>query len=372
MEKKYRVRYGKNVTGYDLADVYNTVLKIGKKRALVDAVLTVTAASDLFTQDIEDLPAEVLGRSDQREPQRQQRTRRESNRTQRSRERTEIVDAVVVDEPDPGALTPDRVDKLAEHVAGMMPKRLFSVANIETVVARARKCRTEEDGAKLVALVTERIRVEREKEAQANGEAEYEAEDIGEPSDAADVAPDDEQPKDRPGFKSEPAKPRKLVDKDQRKPRFWETVKADATRTGLSFPEGEEGFLEAMQVTVWAELDELKGDQREKALTVAGSKNYIIALNKRGFETQIRQGFEGATISEALAQKKQWYARIRAVFLGDTLGIDTPEVTSLTKLLDRCYADATAKAAPGGNADRPRRTGPHDPPSDQRPTERRR
>jgi hypothetical protein len=34
----------------------NTVLKMGKKRALVDAVLTVTAASDIFTQDVEDDP----------------------------------------------------------------------------------------------------------------------------------------------------------------------------------------------------------------------------------------------------------------------------------------------------------------------------
>ncbi|MFX0134745.1 MAG: hypothetical protein ACFFDN_13980 [Candidatus Hodarchaeota archaeon] len=37
------------------ADYYNTVLKIGKKRALVDAILTCTAASDIFEQDIEDM-----------------------------------------------------------------------------------------------------------------------------------------------------------------------------------------------------------------------------------------------------------------------------------------------------------------------------
>ena len=41
------------------ADYYNTVLKMAKKRAHVDAVLTATAASDIFTQDIEDMP-EVL------------------------------------------------------------------------------------------------------------------------------------------------------------------------------------------------------------------------------------------------------------------------------------------------------------------------
>jgi len=42
------------------ADVANTVLKMAKKRALVDAVLTATAASDIFAQDLEDLPAEIL------------------------------------------------------------------------------------------------------------------------------------------------------------------------------------------------------------------------------------------------------------------------------------------------------------------------
>ena len=39
------------------ADYWNTVLKMAKKRSLVDAILTVTAASDIFTQDIEDDPS---------------------------------------------------------------------------------------------------------------------------------------------------------------------------------------------------------------------------------------------------------------------------------------------------------------------------
>lgn len=38
----------------DLADVYNTCLKMAKKRALVDATLTVTGISDIFSQDAED------------------------------------------------------------------------------------------------------------------------------------------------------------------------------------------------------------------------------------------------------------------------------------------------------------------------------
>lgn len=39
----------------DIADQYNTVLKMAKKRAFVDATISATAASDVFAQDIEDL-----------------------------------------------------------------------------------------------------------------------------------------------------------------------------------------------------------------------------------------------------------------------------------------------------------------------------
>lgn len=44
----------------DIADQFNTVLKMAKKRAFVDATLTATAASDIFTQDIEDMPRESV------------------------------------------------------------------------------------------------------------------------------------------------------------------------------------------------------------------------------------------------------------------------------------------------------------------------
>ncbi len=46
---------GEKVEHGNPADFYNTCWKMGKKRALVDAVLTVTAASDIFTQDIEEM-----------------------------------------------------------------------------------------------------------------------------------------------------------------------------------------------------------------------------------------------------------------------------------------------------------------------------
>ena len=50
---------GEKVENDNPADNYNTVLKMAKKRALVDAVLTATAASDIFTQDLEDITANI-------------------------------------------------------------------------------------------------------------------------------------------------------------------------------------------------------------------------------------------------------------------------------------------------------------------------
>lgn len=56
--------HGKNGTFYkyevdaDANSKANTILKMAKKRALVDAVLTVANLSDVFTQDFDDLPEE--------------------------------------------------------------------------------------------------------------------------------------------------------------------------------------------------------------------------------------------------------------------------------------------------------------------------
>lgn len=55
MEKKYRYRHdegGNRIENEDIADIFNTVLKIAKKRAHIDATLSVTGAADIFTQDL--------------------------------------------------------------------------------------------------------------------------------------------------------------------------------------------------------------------------------------------------------------------------------------------------------------------------------
>lgn len=60
-----RIKFGRKSGGHytvqqvmvEAADVANTVLKMAKKRAFIDMVLAVTAASDMFAQDLEDLDA---------------------------------------------------------------------------------------------------------------------------------------------------------------------------------------------------------------------------------------------------------------------------------------------------------------------------
>lgn len=57
---KYNKDYSENQVRTNPYDLANTILKMAKKRALVDATLTRTAASDIFTQDIEDMPEELF------------------------------------------------------------------------------------------------------------------------------------------------------------------------------------------------------------------------------------------------------------------------------------------------------------------------
>jgi len=61
-------KYGKyreyRIENNDICSIANTILKMSKKRSLVDAALLVGSLSDLFTQDIEDLPEEYLNNKD--------------------------------------------------------------------------------------------------------------------------------------------------------------------------------------------------------------------------------------------------------------------------------------------------------------------
>lgn len=57
----------------DLADTYNTVVKMGCKRSLVAGTLNATAASDLFTQDLEDQEPPIEDRRTERPPEGQKK-----------------------------------------------------------------------------------------------------------------------------------------------------------------------------------------------------------------------------------------------------------------------------------------------------------
>lgn len=74
----------------DIADTYNTVRKIAKKRAFVDAMLSATAASDIFTQDID----EMFGQSE---------TQAQSEKKQAIKNQ-EIIESQVIPENDSGGL----------------------------------------------------------------------------------------------------------------------------------------------------------------------------------------------------------------------------------------------------------------------------
>lgn len=54
------VRFIERQENPDIADTWNTVCQMAQKRAFVRAVRSTTAASDIFTQDIEDVPAEYV------------------------------------------------------------------------------------------------------------------------------------------------------------------------------------------------------------------------------------------------------------------------------------------------------------------------
>jgi hypothetical protein len=64
MEYRFRVQtedkytdHGQPIKAkYTPFDFYNTALKIARKRSMIDAVLTASGASEIFTQDVEDNP----------------------------------------------------------------------------------------------------------------------------------------------------------------------------------------------------------------------------------------------------------------------------------------------------------------------------
>ena len=116
----------------DLADTYNTVLKMADKRALIAADLNATAASDIFTQDAEDLGKSSGGGSEgqKKEDKKPSRTRRKAKEIDPGKDLLEKAvkgagsEAVGALQGDMRMLN-DRVDW--QTVVGLYTKEAFSV-----------------------------------------------------------------------------------------------------------------------------------------------------------------------------------------------------------------------------------------------------
>lgn len=89
---------GEKVEHDNPADYYNTCEKMAKKRAHVDAILTATAASDIFTQDVEDMPEVIPGaketadkKAGEKQDYQQPQSRSEQNKSTEKNLREEIT-----------------------------------------------------------------------------------------------------------------------------------------------------------------------------------------------------------------------------------------------------------------------------------------
>lgn len=117
---------GDRVENTDIADTYNTVLKLAKKRAQVDCTLTAVGASDLLTQDLEDL-AQPEPRVEYDEGERREPARRDSKPSSQPPTRTEAIDAefVELDEEAAERLAKVLIPKVAECRTEAEVKALF-------------------------------------------------------------------------------------------------------------------------------------------------------------------------------------------------------------------------------------------------------
>lgn len=132
----------------DAAGIANTVLKMAKKRALVDATLSATRASGLFTQDLEDL--DQFAGSIQTPPARQKAPEREQPRDPNRETPQQSTPA----EPQQAAPTPSQPARQTTHYDnGSAGANLLTDAQHRAILAIANRIfgrpATSEDFAQL-------------------------------------------------------------------------------------------------------------------------------------------------------------------------------------------------------------------------------
>ena len=88
------VTQGERIENPDIADSYNTVLKMAKKRAHVDAMITACAASDIFIQDLEDFTDPGAASSTQKSTKTGHNRGKNSQKDAKTSEKQKIKDPI--------------------------------------------------------------------------------------------------------------------------------------------------------------------------------------------------------------------------------------------------------------------------------------
>lgn len=138
---------GGRIENPDIADTYNTVLKMAKKRSLVDATLTAFAVSDSFDQDLEESEGEDLPR-----PPRQRQAAAEDKQAD-----SEKADAA-------------KRKPFIERIAAGMRSGLFAKGEVDLYRQQVAGCPTEKL-PELVAEVEAELERRKARDAKANDEA---------------------------------------------------------------------------------------------------------------------------------------------------------------------------------------------------------
>ena len=110
---------GEKMENPDIADTYNTVLKMAKKRAYVDGILSATGASDIFTQDIEDMAPGTV-----RPPVEEAQTTGQSWEEQEAQKESKPP----VKKPTPKAPPSDTKSAAGPTISEAQGKRLYAIA----------------------------------------------------------------------------------------------------------------------------------------------------------------------------------------------------------------------------------------------------
>jgi hypothetical protein len=129
------VTQGERVENPDIADCYNTVMKMAKKRAHVDAMITACAASDIFAQDFEDFIDQGGSGSGQKSPETGQKQGKKGEKDAKKGENEKIKDPIRQD--------------LINEIGEIMKSLLFTDEERDRVREEIRKAA---DNKKLVGI----------------------------------------------------------------------------------------------------------------------------------------------------------------------------------------------------------------------------